>query len=229
MASVLPAVSAASTIFSALNAGSGDSGTAATSSEEVQNRFLKLLVTQLQNQDPLNPLDNAAVTTQLSQINTVTGIERLNATLETLLNTYNDGQAMQAAALIGRNVLVAGSRLSLANGQAGGGVNLAGPADSVTLKILDAAGTVVQSQNLGAREAGSFSFVWDGRSDAGLVMPPGSYGFTVDAARGGEKVSAEALQIGMVSALVRGKSGFELELGGLGRVDFDKVQQILQD
>jgi flagellar basal-body rod modification protein FlgD len=76
----------------------------------VQNRFLKLLVTQLQNQDPLNPLDNAAVTTQLSQINTVTGIERLNATLETLLNTFNDGQAMQAAALIGKSVLVAGSR-----------------------------------------------------------------------------------------------------------------------
>jgi flagellar basal-body rod modification protein FlgD len=108
--------------------------------EEVQNRFLKLLVTQLQNQDPLNPLDNAAVTTQISQINTVTGIERLNATLETLLNTFNDGQAMQAAALIGKSVLVAGSGLSLANGQAGGGVNLAGPADSVTLKILDAAG-----------------------------------------------------------------------------------------
>ena len=216
--------------FAALNAqAQGKAIGSAVTSEEVQNRFLKLLVTQLQNQDPLNPLDNAAVTTQLSQINTVTGIERLNATLETLLNTFNDGQAMQAAALIGKSVLVAGSRLSLANGQAGAGVNLAGPADSVTLKILDAAGTVVQSQNLGAREAGSFSFVWDGRSDAGLDMPPGSYGFTVNAVRGGEKVTAEALQIGVVSALVRGKSGFELDLGGLGRVDFDKVQQILQD
>jgi flagellar basal-body rod modification protein FlgD len=96
-----------------------------STTEEVQNRFLKLLVTQLKNQDPLNPLDNAAVTSQISQINTVTGIERLNTTLETLLSTFNEGQAVQAAGLIGKNVLVGGSGLALVNGQANGGVNLA--------------------------------------------------------------------------------------------------------
>lgn len=227
MATVAPSTSA-SDIFAAINAQSrSGAAESASASEAVQNRFLTLLVTQLKNQDPLNPLDNAAVTTQISQINTVTGIERLNATLETLLGTYTDGQAMQAAGLIGKEVLVAGSRLSLAGGTANGGVNLSEPADSVKLTILDAAGRVVQSQKLGAHEAGSFNFVWDGKTDTGASAPDGKYSFAVEATRGGEKVPAETLQIGTVSALVRDKNRFQLDLGELGRVDFDKVQTIL--
>lgn len=227
MASVQSSNSASET-FAALNAqAKGASGASTSTSEEVQNRFLKLLVTQLKNQDPLNPLDNAAVTTQVSQISTVTGIEKLNTTLEALLGTYNEAQAMQAAGLIGKNVLVPGSRLLLANGSAAGGVSLAGPADRVTVKVLDATGSIVQSQDLGARDAGSFSFVWDGRNDAGRVVPPGNYSFTVNAVRGSDKVASEALQLGTVSALVRGAGGFELDLAGVGRVDFAQVQQIL--
>jgi len=228
MAAVLQAVNAASNLFAALNPRSSDGGTAsATSSEEVQNRFLKLLVTQLQNQDPLNPMDNAAVTTQVSQISTVSGIEKLNTTLEALRGSYQDAQAMQGAALMGRNVLTTGSRLSLAGGQAVAGVNLAEAADQVKLTILDGAGTVVQSQNLGAREAGSFSFAWDGRNDAGLPVAPGNYSFRVSALRGADKVAAEPLQLGTVSALVKTATGFELDVSGVGRVAFDKVQQIL--
>lgn len=218
----------ASEAFAALNAqAKGASSASASTSEEVQNRFLKLLVTQLKNQDPLNPLDNAAVTTQVSQISTVTGIEKLNTTLESLLGTYNETQAMQATGLIGKNVLVPGSRLALANGSAAGGVSLAGPADRVTVKVLDATGSIVQSQDLGARDAGSFSFVWDGRNDAGQIMPPGNYRFTVNAVRGSDKVSSEVLQLGTVSALVRREGGFALELAGIGRVDFAQVEQIL--
>ena len=222
------ATSSASDVFALLNSKSGAGASDAMStSEEVQNRFLKLLVTQLKNQDPLNPLDNAAVTSQISQISTVTGIEKLNTTLDTLLNTFNDGQSMQAAGLLGKSVLVAGSQLALTAGTARGGVNLGGPADSVKLSILDAAGRVVQSQELGGHEAGNFSFVWDGKSDSGAAVPDGKYSFVVNAVRGGDKVPAETLQVGTVSALVRDKNQFQLDLGVLGRVDFDKVQQIL--
>ncbi|RDE51517.1 MAG: flagellar hook assembly protein FlgD [Candidatus Accumulibacter meliphilus] len=198
-----------------------------STTEEVQNRFLKLLVTQLKNQDPLNPLDNAAVTSQISQINTVTGIERLNTTLETLLSTFNEGQAVQAAGLIGKNVLVGGSGLALVNGQANGGVNLATPADNVTLTIFGAGDNVIQSERLGAHDAGSFAFTWDGMTAQGIPAPDGTYRFTVNAVRGSETVAAEALQIGTVNALVREKGSYQLDLGGLGRVAFDKVQQIL--
>ena len=222
------ATSSASDVFALLNSKSGAGASDAMStSEEVQNRFLKLLVTQLKNQDPLNPLDNAAVTSQISQISTVTGIEKLNTTLETLLNTFSEGQSMQAAGLLGKSVLVAGSQLALTAGTARGGVNLGGPADSVKLSILDAAGRVVQSQELGGHEAGNFSFVWDGKSDSGAAVPDGKYSFVVNAVRGDEKVPAETLQVGTVSALVRDKNQFQLDLGVLGKVDFDKVQQIL--
>lgn len=227
MNAVQSAVNSSSDIFAAINAQAKAGTTDASSgSEDVQNRFLKLLVTQLKNQDPLNPLDNAAVTTQISQISTVAGIENLNATMQTLLSDFNDSQSMQAAGLIGKSVLVPGSRLALSEGGAGGGANLAGPADKVTLTILDAAGKVVQSQNLGARDAGSFSFTWDGKTDAGTTAPPGNYSFTIAAVRGSETVATEAMHLGTVSALVRDKGAFQLELAGLGRVDFNKVQQI---
>ena len=144
-----------------------------------------------------------------------------------MLGTYNEGQAVQAAALIGKNVLVGGSGLALVNGQANGGVNLAGPADNVTLTILGAGNNVIQSERLGARDAGSFAFTWDGMTAQGAAAPDGSYRFTVNAVRGNETVGAEALQIGTVNALVRDKGSYQLDLGGLGRVAFDKVQQIL--
>ncbi|WP_313952740.1 flagellar hook assembly protein FlgD [Accumulibacter sp.] len=227
MAAVQPSTSGNDYLASLNTQAKAGTNQLVSTSEEVQNRFLKLLVTQLKNQDPLNPLDNAAVTSQISQISTVTGIEKLNTTLETLLGTYNDGQAVQAAALIGKSVLVAGSGLSLANGVANGGVNLSAPADNVTLSILGANGNVLQSQSLGARDAGSFAFTWDGMTDGGVVAPPGSYSFAVSAVRGNEPVSAEALQIGTVNALVKDKGAFQLDLGGLGRVGIHQVQQIL--
>lgn len=227
MASV-SSTSSAAEVFAALNAAArSGTGTTTSASEETQNRFLTLLVTQLKNQDPLNPLDNAAVTSQLAQLNTVSGIEKLNTTLAALLGSFEETQAMQGTGMIGKNVLVPGSRLVLSNGQALGGVRLDSAADSVTVTVFDATGTRVQRQKLGAHEAGNFRFVWDGKTDAGGSAAAGKYRFTVDAERGGDKVGAAALQLGTVSALVRDQSGFQLELSELGRVDFSQVQQLL--
>jgi flagellar basal-body rod modification protein FlgD len=92
---------------------------------------------------------------------------------------------------------------------------------------MDANGTVVQTQRLGAQEAGVFNFAWDGMTDAETEAPAGVYSFSVEAVRGSDSVEVEALQIGTVSALVRSSNGFQLDLGPLGRVDFEDVQQIL--
>jgi flagellar basal-body rod modification protein FlgD len=73
---------------------------------DAQDRFLKLLTTQLKNQDPLNPMDNAQMTSQLAQISTVDGIEKLNATLQKMLSSSNEPEAMQASALVGHQVMV---------------------------------------------------------------------------------------------------------------------------
>src|SRR3990172_3630817 len=104
----------AADIFSSINGSSGTASTSTSAAADLENRFLTLLMTQIKNQDPLNPMDNAAVTTQLAQLNTVNGIEKLNTTLTSLLAGYSETQAMQTAGMIGKNVMVAGKNLPLA-------------------------------------------------------------------------------------------------------------------
>jgi len=211
--------------FAAINGTTKTKST--TTAADMEDRFLTLLMTQIKNQDPLNPLDNAQVTSQLAQLNTVNGIEKLNATLTQLLSGYNETQAMQAAGIIGKNVMVAGNTLPLTNGQAVGGIMLDSAADSVKVTVKDSSGKVVNTESLGARDAGSFYFAWDGKDASGNVQKDGNYTFTVEAAAGDKKVTSSAMQIGTVSAVVRSKDGFLLDLGAFGDVAFKDVQQIL--
>lgn len=228
MASVNNTTSSATTdpLLAKLNGNRGQT-TNPSATSETEDRFLTLLTTQLKNQDPLNPLDNAQVTTQLAQINTVNGIEKLNATLSKLLSAYDDSKSMQAASMIGKNVLAPGKNLTaMTSGGAAAGALLEGAADKVTVSILDSAGKVVKTQELGAKDAGSFTFVWDGKDSSGNVAPTGKYTFTVEASRGDKEVKASELQIGTVSALVRSNNGFKLDLGDAGVIGLDDVQQI---
>ena len=216
----------AAEIFAAINGGgSAKSSTSATA--DLENRFLTLLMAQIKNQDPLNPLDNAQVTTQLAQLNTVNGIEKLNETLSQLLSGYNETQGMQAAGIIGKNVMTAGNVLPLANGVAYGGGVLGGAAEAVTLSIKNAAGKLVQTESLGAKEAGTFYFAWDGKDADGNQLPDGNYTFTIEATTAGKTVDATTMKIGTVSAVTRSNTGFLLDLGTQGDVAFKDVQQIL--
>lgn len=194
---------------------------------EAQDRFLKLLTTQLKNQDPLNPLDNAQVTSQLAQISTVSGIEKLNATLQALVQDSADTQTTQAAALVGHAVLVPGSHLQLANSAAVGGVELAKDADQVTVTIADANGLPMRTLSLGALKAGMNNFSWDGKTDSGAQAVDGHYSITVAAKQDGEKVTATALNLGVVRSVIRDSQGFSLDLGTLGAFTMDEVKQIL--
>lgn len=104
--------------------------TAADVAQEASDRFLTLLVTQLRNQDPLNPLDNAQVTTQMAQISTVSGINKLNETIGALAASFAAGQYLQAVGLVGHEVTIAGDRVELADGKGAYGMALAGDADA---------------------------------------------------------------------------------------------------
>ncbi|WP_319240739.1 flagellar hook assembly protein FlgD [uncultured Propionivibrio sp.] len=219
--------SSAADIFASINAAGKSSSTTTSAVDEQQNRFLKLLVTQLRNQDPLNPMDNAEFTSQLAQINTVTGIEKLNTTLSSLVTSLASTQAEQAATMIGKHVMVPGSELTLSSGAAYGAINLDGKADSVTVSILDSKGNVVKTEDLGAQSAGVVDFAWDGKIDSETTAPDGTYTFKVDAKQGTTAVGAKTLQLGTVSALVRTSTGFQLDLGSLGKVDFTNVYQVL--
>jgi len=214
-----------SALINSLNGSSSTNKT--TTADEMQTRFLNLLVTQLKNQDPLNPMDNSQMTTQLSQISTVSGIEKLNATMEKLLGNYSGSQTMQAAAMIGKTVLTAGNALALGDKGAVGGVTLDGAADKVTISITDSAGKVVQTQQLGAHPAGTLSFAWDGKSDAGVDLPDGNYKFSVKAVRGETDVNSTTLQAGTVNAVTLGKDGLSLQLASNKTVAYSDVKQIM--
>ena len=194
--------------------------------DETQDRFLKLLVTQMRNQDPLNPLDNAQVTTQLAQLSTVGGINKLNATLESLSGMFQSNQALQAAGLIGRSVLVPGAHLSLQSGTSVGGMELTQPADKVTVSITDMVGNLLRALDLGAQSTGVISFGWDGKTDAGAAAPDGNYQFSVKTMLGDKTASAQTLALGTVSSVALGATGISLEGTGLDGVALANVKQI---
>jgi flagellar basal-body rod modification protein FlgD len=194
---------------------------------EMQDRFLKLLVTQMKNQDPLNPLDNAQVTSQLAQINTVSGIEKLNSTLQNLSTSFMAGQSLQSAALIGRSVLTDSNRLAWNGAPVTGAAELAQPADRMTVTIADAAGNTVRTIELGAQKAGTAQFQWDGLNDAGARMPDGAYSFRIAAQRGGQPVTASPLGIGRVASVSFGNEGLRVDVDGIGAIQLFQIKRIL--
>ena len=199
---------------------------AKSTTADAQDRFLKLLTTQLKNQDPLNPMDNAQMTSQLAQISTVDGIEKLNATLQKLLSSTVDTETMQAAALVGHQVMVAGGGMQLTDAGAVGGVDLGANADQVTITIKDANGIVINTVNLGKLDAGIHNFTWDGKNDAGVQAVNGAYSVSVSATRGTEKVAATTLQLAGVQNINRSSQGVTLNLGALGLVMLADIKQI---
>jgi flagellar basal-body rod modification protein FlgD len=211
---------------------------AAGSVEADQDKFMTLLVTQMKNQDPLNPLDNAQVTSQLAQLSTVTGVNKLNTTLESLKSSYQSSEALQAANLIGHGVLVPGDRVQLTDGKGIMGIDLASAADSVQVVITDPrTGKEVQTINMGAQEAGTVPIAWDGVPDPGQVgadgkpvtLRNGNYLIKVVAERGGEPVTdAKTLSFDSVgSVTTSAKDGVKLNLPTLGVVSLGDIKQIL--
>lgn len=217
-----------STVGSATSASASNTATSATSkSKDLQDSFLTMLTTQLKNQDPLNPTDNAQMTSQLAQISTLEGIQSLNETLGALLSSYNTSQALQAASAIGSTVLVDGSSLNLSGGVAQGGVTLASAADSVVVTIKDSLGRVVQTQDLGKQSAGTVAFGWDGKTSDGTQLADGKYSFSVAATSGSTAVTATPVQAGTVAAVVKSGSSYVLELSSGETVNFGNVIQFM--
>lgn len=192
-----------------------------------QDRFLKLLVTQMKNQDPLNPLDNAQVTSQMAQLSTVTGIDKLNSTVEALSANMLASQSLSAVSMIGHPALVAGTQIDLLNGQGDAAVELPQPVDTLTVKISDASGNVVRTLNMGAQNAGFANIQWDGRTDAGLNATDGKYSFSAVSMLGGTKSDATTLSYGVVNSVAQTQNGVTVNVGQLGEVSLNSIKKIL--
>jgi flagellar basal-body rod modification protein FlgD len=194
-----------------------------TTASEMQDRFLKLLVAQMNNQDPMNPMDNAQMTAQMAQINTVSGIQQLNDTVKGLASQFDTLQALQSASLVGRQVLTEGNTLTVQGKTAQAAVNLSGPADKVTVQVTAPTGQVLDTFELGALAAGQQPIVWD----ASNYTQAGSPTFKVTASNGTRSVQATPLSVGVVTGVSNTSSGLLLQMQDGSSQPYSAIKTIL--
>ncbi|MGO4154639.1 flagellar hook assembly protein FlgD [Cupriavidus sp. YAF13] len=198
------------------------------SAADLQNSFLTMLVTQMNNQDPLNPMDNSQLTSQLAQISQVSGMQTLNTTLNSLLSQVSASRAMDSAALIGHTVMVPGNATTVASGVPGQiGVDLPATADAVTVSVLDKDGNVVRTIDMKGQTAGVHDIAWDGKNDAGVAVADGDYSFKVAATANGKSVAPVALVYGKVNSISGDSTGVLVDIGGGRTAPVDGVRRIL--
>ena len=216
------------TTTSGVNTLSGNSSITGNNAADLQSSFLTLLVAQLKNQDPTNPLQNNELTTQLAQISTVSGIEKLNTTLGSVSGQLNNNQSVQASALIGHGVMIPGSKI-LAGKEATTpfGVELQQAADKVTATITDNTGKVVRTLDIGGLSAGVHTFTWDGTMTDGSTAPDGAYNVAINATNGGTQLVAQPLNFAMVNGVTLSNGKTLLDLGTYGSSTLDDIRQII--
>lgn len=213
-----------------------------------EDRFLKLLVAQMRNQDPLNPLDNAQVTSQLAQINTVRGIEQLNSSMATMAAASSAVSPVSAVGLLGRQVLIGGQDFEWSreaaqypnpdpsmpdtSTEAGKSVRLGfelpAAARAVRAEIVDSTGQVVFAHDATDAEPGVHSFAWDGRNAEGKAMGDGKYRLRVFAAGyDGAELQIDPLVPARVTGVAQAPAGARVELGNRPSQPASAIRAIL--
>lgn len=193
------------------------------------SHFMELLIAQIQNQDPMKPMDNAEFISQIATINQVSGIKELNDSFKSLSNSLVSNQALQAASLIGREVMApTGLGVLQQAGSIRGTVELPSASPQVAVNIYDSAGQSIRRLELGSQASGDVAFKWDGMRDDGTYAAPGTYLISAEAEFSGKNEAVEALVANQVSGVTLGSSGsLLLDLNGIGLMDFNQVKQIL--
>ncbi|MDE1181234.1 flagellar hook assembly protein FlgD [Paraburkholderia sp.] len=191
---------------SSTSSSSSSSGTSAT---DMQQTFLQLLVAQMKNQDPTNPMDSSQMTSQLAQINTVSGISQLNTTLSSLSTQLSAGQQPQAALLIGSTVLAPGSSLTVASGASSAfGVNLANAVSDLQVVVKNSAGQIVNTLDLGKQSAGVIPVSgWTPTDSQGNTLADGTYSISAVGTINGQQATATTLAGAKVQSVIQQTDG----------------------
>lgn len=200
-------------------ASAGGSLTGSAGAAMGKEDFLKLLVTQLKNQDPMNPAKGHEFAAQLAQFSSVEQLISINSSLAE--NSQMNGMLAQsinsgvAAGLIGKTIRAAGDHITLpAEGGTNLNFNLAEGAQNVTVAVKNAAGTIVRTFELGAHSSGEHSIAWDGLDENGARVSSGTYRFDVAAVDSAdEAVAVETIAKGTVERVTFGKDGILLWIG----------------
>lgn len=169
-----------------------------------RDAFLKLLTTQLQNQDPLNPMENEAFVSQLAEFSSVEGIKGMQQSLETMVTSMRSDQLLSGANLVGRSV-----GLGSTDVRAAGGLNteleieLDQPSSNVSLQVIsNATGQIVYQGDLGPQSAGTVNTTWSGTDDAGNPLPVGSYSFMAVSETNGRRIEQPIAAVSQVKSVV---------------------------
>ncbi|BCL75754.1 basal-body rod modification protein FlgD [Jeongeupia sp. HS-3] len=211
--------------YSALNA---KADKAKDTAADMQQSFLKLLITQMQNQDPMNPMDNAQTTSQLAQINTVTGIQNLNATMASMMAAMSGSQGLQAASVIGKDVMAPVKTLSYP-GKDGIDLGMELPVGhrGTQLAIVDATGNVIEKVDIPASQTGYVNVKWDGKLADGSQAPEGQYhvlAASIDAS--GKEQAIDVFGWQKAASVTLAAAGAKVQLADGSIVDFAKIKQL---
>lgn len=210
---------------------SGEQQVSAASSQTLgQEEFIKLLIAQVQNQDPFEPMENGEFIAQMAQFSSVDGIKKMSASIEEMSKSFQHGQSLQAAALVGRQVVAPTSAAILSDGKpVMGQVDLPGSTSSLVIEVKNSTGSVVQSLDLGTQASGRVAFSWDGKNDQGVMQPDGNYYVVANGYVNGSDENLET-QMGIaVESVTLGASssgGPLLQLADGTKIGLDEVEQI---
>ena len=211
-------------VSSATAAASSTALSGTTSAKDQTDRFLKLLVAQLNNQDPMNPMDNAQMTSQIAQINTVSGIQQLNDTITSMSAQYTSMQVMQGANMIGHQVVADGSTMSINAGVGTAAVSLDADATSVQVQVLSPGGQVVDQFDMGAQTAGTHNIQWDASKYTGTGNPS----FSITAKQGSTAVTATPMLRDTIASVGTDSSGaMNLALKSGASIKYNAIKSIL--
>ncbi len=193
-----------------------------------QDAFLELMIAQMRNQDPMSPMENGEFIAQLAQFSTVTGVQKLQNSFDSFVNSMQSNQALQAASMVGRSVSVASPLGRLSDTGLDGEVELPATTGQLVVGIFDAAGQLVRRMPMGAYSAGIVPFHWDGKDDGGKVLPSGTYEVVAEALIEGKATAVGTNVFATVESvsLDRSGRGMQLNLTGIGSVSFSEVKQI---
>ena len=192
-------------------------GQALSKQTVTQDDFLKLLIAQLQNQDPLQPMDNQQFAVQLATFNSLEQLIGINGKLGSLQTSQGAMNQFSAAALIGKEVATNGNAISLqSSGPTAVNYQLSANAAKVVVNIQDASGTLVRQIQVGSQNAGNQSLLWDGKDASGKAVAAGLYNFEINAFDlNGKQVQALGRVKGLVTGVRLDGSEPVLEVGGL--------------
>lgn len=207
------------------------------SNELGQSAFLELMITQMNNQDPLSPQDNTEFVAQLAQFSSVEGLERLNSNFQNFSNSFMSNQALQASSLVGRSVTVTTESARLMNGDiVSGSVALPAATSDLSISIYSQSGGLVAKIPVGQAAKGENVFRWDGQNlefngelldwSAAEPAPAGEYRFEVHATQDGKTEQLETALSANVNSVTLGADGMlTLNLAGVGPVNIADVKQ----